>query len=157
MNEKLHAILAVLVDRLGGHVRITDRELRAHHDLAVVDDFVRRETVLATTVSDEAPHSEQVADEVPVKDVVARIDRLTGCQQCGRPLGRSPSSDFCGELCQQTWHATRTKAIPESGMTVEGQVYIRHAGAADDVPWVPVGHGGLHFEVAPLSSEGRVP
>lgn len=33
------------------------------------------------------------------------IDAATGCQQCESPLGDSPSSDFCGELCQAAYHA----------------------------------------------------
>ncbi|MGB6161551.1 MAG: DUF3631 domain-containing protein [Pseudonocardiaceae bacterium] len=26
------------------------------------------------------------------------------CRQCGRPIGASPSPDFCSEDCQHTWH-----------------------------------------------------
>lgn len=40
-------------------------------------------------------------------DIIAAIDEATGCQQCGKPLERSVSDDFCGEGCQQAWHAKR--------------------------------------------------
>ena len=31
------------------------------------------------------------------------------CQTCGAPLGRwSPSSDFCNEVCQDTWYLDHT-------------------------------------------------
>lgn len=40
-------------------------------------------------------------------DIIAAIDEATGCQQCGKPLERSVSDDFCGEGCQQRWHANR--------------------------------------------------
>lgn len=29
-------------------------------------------------------------------ETLDRIDAATGCQQCGNPLGPSPSDDFCG-------------------------------------------------------------
>lgn len=37
-------------------------------------------------------------------DIISAIDAATGCQQCGEPLGSSPSSDFCSEFCQGAWH-----------------------------------------------------
>lgn len=40
-------------------------------------------------------------------DIISAIDQATGCQQCGKPLGNSPSGDFCGEGCQQCWYANR--------------------------------------------------
>lgn len=40
-------------------------------------------------------------------DILEAIDAATGCQQCGNPLGASPSSDFCSEFCQGAWHANR--------------------------------------------------
>jgi hypothetical protein len=42
-------------------------------------------------------------------DIVEAIDRATGCQQCGKALGPSPSDDFCGEGCQHAWHAGRVR------------------------------------------------
>lgn len=48
----------------------------------------------------------RVAPEVRIMtDIIAAIDEATGCQECGKPLGRSPSDDFCSEICQRTWHA----------------------------------------------------
>jgi hypothetical protein len=48
-------------------------------------------------------------------DIVARIDAVIeavkGCQRCGRPLGVSPSDDFCREECQQAWHAGRAESL----------------------------------------------
>lgn len=38
-------------------------------------------------------------------DIISAIDQATGCQQCGKPLGSSPSDDFCNEGCQTAWHA----------------------------------------------------
>lgn len=35
------------------------------------------------------------------------------CQNCQRPLGRSPSDDFCSESCQQRWHAAATTELPD--------------------------------------------
>ena len=35
------------------------------------------------------------------------------CQICQRPLGRSPSDDFCSEGCQQRWHAQSSHQLPE--------------------------------------------
>lgn len=40
-------------------------------------------------------------------DIIAAIDAVTGCQQCGRTLEGSVSDDFCGERCQRTWAANR--------------------------------------------------
>lgn len=45
-------------------------------------------------------------------DIIDRIDAATGCQQCGGPLGASPSGDWCSEHCQQTWLTARTDAPP---------------------------------------------
>ncbi|OLR92694.1 hypothetical protein BJP25_21975 [Actinokineospora bangkokensis] len=47
-----------------------------------------------------------------VSDVVAEIDAVMGCQQCGGPLGDSPSGDFCGQACASLWAAQRTGARP---------------------------------------------
>jgi len=35
---------------------------------------------------------------------LAAIDTvLSSCTQCGKPLGCSPSDDFCSEPCQRRW------------------------------------------------------
>ncbi|MBV9013067.1 MAG: DUF3631 domain-containing protein [Pseudonocardiales bacterium] len=39
------------------------------------------------------------------------------CQQCGQPVGASPSPDFCSEDCQQTWQQHQTTP----GTTPSGQ------------------------------------
>ncbi|MDF2969533.1 MAG: hypothetical protein K0Q93_3311, partial [Nocardioidaceae bacterium] len=38
-------------------------------------------------------------------DIIAAIDSVTGCQQCGKDLTGSVSDDFCSEVCHQAWHA----------------------------------------------------
>lgn len=40
-------------------------------------------------------------------DILVKIDRATGCQWCYGPLGDSPSNDFCSDLCQHHWYASR--------------------------------------------------
>lgn len=47
-------------------------------------------------------------------DIIDQIDAATGCQQCGKPLGVSPSADYCSEWCQRTWtaRAHRTAQLP---------------------------------------------
>jgi hypothetical protein len=47
-----------------------------------------------------------------VADVVSAIDEVLGCQQCGGPLGESPSGDFCGPGCASAWAAERVGARP---------------------------------------------
>lgn len=44
-------------------------------------------------------------------DIISTIDTAIGCQQCGRPLGDSPSDDFCSSECQMAWLAARTEAL----------------------------------------------
>lgn len=36
-------------------------------------------------------------------DIITKIDKATGCQECGQGLGASPSDDFCSEICQNHW------------------------------------------------------
>lgn len=51
---------------------------------------------------------------------VTAIDELIGpadterglCCQCGRPLGDSPSDDFCSENCQQVWRTRNATVAP---------------------------------------------
>jgi len=41
---------------------------------------------------------------------------IGGCRQCGHPLGATgPSTDFCGEDCQHTWHQGQAVALPPVG------------------------------------------
>jgi hypothetical protein len=42
-----------------------------------------------------------------------------GCRRCGQPAGGSPSTDFCSEDCQQTWHEQQTGA---SGTAPDGSI-----------------------------------
>jgi hypothetical protein len=42
-------------------------------------------------------------------DIVESIDAALGCQQCGNPLGSSPSDDFCSDLCQGEWSENRVE------------------------------------------------
>jgi hypothetical protein len=44
-------------------------------------------------------------------DILAAIDAAVGCQQCGSPLGGSPSTDFCSSGCQEAWHAARSDEL----------------------------------------------
>lgn len=46
------------------------------------------------------------------RDFIDQLDAAIGCQQCGRPLGNSPSNDFCGEVCQEHWHVARAAYLP---------------------------------------------
>ncbi|MFD9890947.1 DUF3631 domain-containing protein [Amycolatopsis sp. NPDC059027] len=46
---------------------------------------------------------------------IGATDTATGggmCCQCGRPLGDSPSPDFCTENCQNVWRATNATTEP---------------------------------------------
>lgn len=44
-------------------------------------------------------------------DILATIDAAIGCQQCGQPIGDSPSDDFCTPACQTAWSAARAEAL----------------------------------------------
>jgi hypothetical protein len=44
-----------------------------------------------------------------------KLDAAIGCQECGKQLGLSPSSDFCGQECQAVWHAARVGTVPDYG------------------------------------------
>jgi hypothetical protein len=59
----------------------------------------------------------------PQADMVDAIDNLIGapgagrpadatCCQCGRPVGGSPSDDFCSENCQQAWRRAHATVLP---------------------------------------------
>jgi hypothetical protein len=50
-------------------------------------------------------------------DIIDRIDAAVGCQQCGGPLGASPSDDFCGEDCQSAWRRAQVGAEDGAGDT----------------------------------------
>lgn len=45
------------------------------------------------------------------RDFIAELDAAIGCQQCGSPLGDSPSDDFCTPDCQAAWSAARTAPL----------------------------------------------
>jgi hypothetical protein len=45
-----------------------------------------------------------------VTDIIDQIDAAAGCQQCGKPLDVSPSTDFCSEGCQRAWTACAHQA-----------------------------------------------
>ncbi|MEU0467284.1 hypothetical protein ABZ215_25055 [Amycolatopsis sp. NPDC006131] len=49
--------------------------------------------------------------EEPQRDIIDAIDAATGCQQCGGPLGESPSDDFCSDWCQGVWHEARAERL----------------------------------------------
>lgn len=64
-------------------------------------------------------------------DIISAIDAATGCQQCGNPLGASPSSDFCGEFCQATWHEKRVgveREKPKPSVTIEVSAVVEALG-----------------------------
>lgn len=44
-------------------------------------------------------------------DILAAIDAAVGCQQCGGPLGDSPSTDFCSERCDLSWRARHVEPL----------------------------------------------
>lgn len=44
-------------------------------------------------------------------DILAAIDAAVGCQQCGCPLGASPSDDFCTSSCQEDWAAQHVEPL----------------------------------------------
>jgi hypothetical protein len=48
-----------------------------------------------------------------IVNIIDEIDTAIGCQQCGRDLDHSPSTDFCTENCQTAWQAQRIGATPE--------------------------------------------
>lgn len=45
-------------------------------------------------------------------DFLDRLDAAIGCQQCGGPLGDSPSGDFCGPDCQTRWFGQHIDPLP---------------------------------------------
>jgi hypothetical protein len=45
------------------------------------------------------------------REFIAELDAAIGCQQCGCPLGDSPSADFCSPRCQTAWSAARAKPL----------------------------------------------
>ena len=51
-------------------------------------------------------------------DILDTIDNARGCQRCGRPLGASPSDDFCSPECLRAWHARNTVALDPGSTAV---------------------------------------
>ncbi|AIJ26377.1 hypothetical protein [Amycolatopsis methanolica] len=47
-------------------------------------------------------------------DIIELIDQAIGCHWCGGPLGDSPSPDFCCEVHQRLWAASRVQVTPEA-------------------------------------------
>ncbi|MGH3829218.1 MAG: DUF3631 domain-containing protein [Pseudonocardiaceae bacterium] len=50
-----------------------------------------------------------------ISTALTAIDTALGdrdCQHCARPVGESPSPDFCSEDCQRTWHEQHTTTPP---------------------------------------------
>lgn len=88
-------------------------------------------------------------------DIISAIDQATGCQQCGNPLERSVSDDFCGEGCQQAWHAKRTGAPLNHWLGLDIAALANSAAAGPTFPRVPLSHfqvdgaGNLHMLVMP--------
>jgi hypothetical protein len=50
--------------------------------------------------------------EAAPADILDQIDAATGCQLCGRPLGDSPSDDFCSPEHFRAWHAKHAAPLP---------------------------------------------
>lgn len=99
--------------------------------------------------------------EPPNADIIAAIDQAVGCQQCGNPLGSSPSSDFCSEYCQRMWQASRVGATAEPSGTVRefafgGPLHVAPVGTPYELggeTWIPLGYSlprreyRAHFEI----------
>jgi hypothetical protein len=66
-------------------------------------------------------------------DIIARIDAAIGCRQCGGSLDDSPSPDFCGEECQQTWHTARTEPLP-APISAPGWIELRDERTGEQMP-----------------------
>lgn len=61
------------------------------------------------------------------------------CAHCDGPLGDSPSDDYCGPVCQESWHALRTAALE---------------GYRDPLlTWATFGPGPEHFNDSPIQQE----
>ncbi|TKG67518.1 DUF3631 domain-containing protein [Prauserella endophytica] len=60
------------------------------------------------------PTQPEAVDAVAaIDDVIGAADTERGtCAQCGRPLGESPSQDFCSENCQQVWRTHHATIVP---------------------------------------------
>ena len=41
-----------------------------------------------------------------------RVSGVEWCQQCGGPLGQSPSGDFCAQECASAWAAAQVNTRP---------------------------------------------
>lgn len=91
---------------------------------------------ITSVTQDRAPITFTAIDTSP--DIVATITAAIGCQQCGRSLGGSPSDDFCGEACQERWHAARVRS--SSPAVQWGNVAVRSNASVDDAVAAIVGH-----------------
>lgn len=75
------------------------------------------------------------------RDIIHLIDEATGCHQCHRPLGDSPSNMFCSEGCQWAWQSARVSGRPEvrdrnSERRPLSHVFIQRG---EGTQWVEVG------------------
>lgn len=57
-------------------------------------------------------------------DFIAELDAAIGCQQCGSPLGDSPSNDFCTDTCQFAWSAARVDPLTSYAEPVDEPEYV---------------------------------
>lgn len=77
-------------------------------------------------------------------DIIDQIDAATGCQQCGKPLGRSPSADFCGESCQRTWTARRSVPVSTTFVRLAEEGRVFHFDELVRARCEPVGEEGSY-------------
>lgn len=50
----------------------------------------------------------RLATQAPEGPGAVHLDDATGCAQCGRDTGSSPSGDWCSEGCMHRWLRART-------------------------------------------------
>ena len=78
-------------------------------------------------------------------DILDAIDQAVGCQQCGGPLGDSPSDDFCSPEHQTAWHAQHADTLPPTLDAAPVYVEADHLQVPLREPGEPVGL----FQLAP--------
>ena len=86
-----------------------------------------------------------------VSTALTAIDAALGerdCQRCARPLGASPSSDFCSEGCQRAWHEQRTTTLPTAPTGTESARLLGWLGQPPPSGTVRAGHQVLNDVVA---------
>lgn len=78
-------------------------------------------------------------------DIISVIDQAVGCQTCGGSLERSVSDMFCGESCQQAWHAKRVTPASSFATPVDFRAALERDGYIIQEwqqPWLRA-----HFEI----------